>query len=115
MRKSESILYMQYIGLNTLECLITNNIDKAIAYIQEHKGKRLSMRTERGYEFLCPFYYNISGEELISHVTNKINTGYTLLLYPYLDYRDSLSYGTVGFMENGDIIVEYVAKSFQKL
>ena len=99
---------MQKLGLNTLDCLITASRDKAVAYLQSEPKNKMSMRTEKGSDFLCPFYYGKPGEELVDVALKHIKEGYTLLLYPYLDYVDSFCYGALGLPEDGSIIAEYV-------
>ena len=108
MKKSDGIYLMQSLGLNTLDCLITNDQDLAFNYLHENHNIRISMRTERGHEFGSPFYYGKIGAGLVELAKQHIQEGYTLILYPYLDYKDSIAYGTVGLPPDGSTIIEFV-------
>jgi len=109
MKKSESIEYMKKLGLNTLDCLVTNNVEEAHEYLKNTKAHQLSMRTEKGSnDFSCPFYYNYTKINLLMPIEECISNGYTLILYPFLDWRDSLAFGTIGMPKDGRIIVEFV-------
>lgn len=108
MKKSDGIYLMQSLGLNTLDCLITKKKDDAFAYLHKNHNIRISLRTERGEEFGCPFYYGKIGGGLVDLANQHIEEGYTLLLYPYLDYKDSIAYGTVGLPPDGSTIIEFV-------
>jgi len=99
---------MQELGLNTLECFMTRDLIEACAYLDKNEGTLLSMRTERGYEFLCPFYYLLKPMDLLPKVIRHLEEGYLLLLYPALDKKDSLAFGTVATLPEGGILVEFV-------
>lgn len=107
LKKSDSIKKMQELGLNTMDCLITKDFDQAQAFCKKHSDKILSMRTERGNEFLCPFYYGMKASELIIKAIDCLGKGYTLLLYQYLDFNDSLGMGTISVSPFGEITAEF--------
>ena len=108
MRKSESIFHLQSLGLNTLDCFITRDFRQAKAYLENHLDDKMSIRTERRDEFLCPFYYGQPGRNLITIAKERTDEGYLLLIYHYLDWRDSIAYGSIGLPKDGTTIVEFV-------
>lgn len=108
MKKSDSLYYMQSLGFNTLDCFITKEFLQAKAYLENHLEDKMSIRTERGDEFQCPFYYAVKGEDLIPIAKKHIDEGYKLLIYPYLDYKDSLAYGTIAILRDGSTLIEWV-------
>ena len=108
MRKSESIRQMQDLGLNTLDCLITDNLGMALGYLYENAETKVSIRTERRDEFGCPFFFMVPGKELIEPAKRLLAAGYKLLLYPALDTAGCLAFGTVALPKDGSVIVEFV-------
>lgn len=112
MKKTESIVKMRNLGLNVLDCLITDSLEEARAFIiflaDDSGVEKVSIRTERGYEFGCPFLYGKNPIELLGMIDDLVNKGYTLIIYPYLDWKASVAYGTVAFPRDGRIIAEYV-------
>lgn len=108
MRKTESIFKMESLGLNTLDCFITKDLDSVKEYLNKNQDKLLSMRTERGYEFGCPFYFMQKPEVLLEVAKKLIDENYTLLLYPALDTKGCLCFGTIGLAGNGDTVLEFV-------
>ena len=108
MRKSESLYKLEELGLNTLNCFITTDKQEAMHYIAKHGEDLLSMRTERGNEFHCPFFYKIPGEQLLDLATKHLKEGYKLIFSPSLDTKGCLAFGTVALGENADDIIEVV-------
>ena len=107
MKKTDSIFKMQSLGLNTLDCFITKDFSVAKTYLRAMGCTLMSMRTERGYEFLCPFYYMQTAQNLIDVAKQCINAGYTVMIYPGLP-KDNICFGTVALPKDGTIVVEWV-------
>lgn len=108
MRKSESLFLLDSLGLNTIDYFITKDKQEASHYLAKHINKKRSMRTERGEEFLCPFYYNQPAEELVSKALKHIDEGYTLLFSPSLDWKDCIAFGATALTEDLDDHVDVV-------
>uniref|UniRef100_A0A6H2A3S1 Uncharacterized protein n=1 Tax=viral metagenome TaxID=1070528 RepID=A0A6H2A3S1_9ZZZZ len=109
MKKSESILKLEMLGLNTLDYFITKDQKEALHYLAKHADDLLSMRTERGVEeFQCPFYYMMKGSTLIDIATGHLAQGYKLIFSPSLDTKGCLAFGTVGLGASAETIMEYV-------
>lgn len=104
MNKSESIRKLEEIGLNTLDYYITKDKTEALHYLAKHQEDLVSMRTERGSEYACPFYYKIPGKEMIANAKKHLDEGYTLIFSPSLDVKGCLAFGTVGIGDREDVI-----------
>lgn len=109
MRKSESLQMLDLLGLNTIEYFVTKDKREATHYLAKHMGGKRSMRTERGDQFLCPFYYNIPGEELLPKALQHIDEGFTLIFSNSLDGNDTQMFGTIaltgGLDDHAEIVV----------
>lgn len=108
MRKSESIVKLQSLGLNTLNYFITENKAEVIHYLARHADDKMSLRTEKGDQFECPFYYMIKGENLLAIALKHLSEGYKLILAPSLDIKGCLAFGVVAFGENKEDCIEFV-------
>lgn len=108
MIKSESIRLLQALGLNTLHYYISSDIREVLHYLAKHLKVPLSLRTERGVEFSCPFHYQIPGELLLDKVQEYINQGYTLILAPSLDVKGCRAFGCIMYENDGGVYLEYV-------
>lgn len=97
MRKSESIIKLQELGLNTLNYFITNNKQEVIHYLAKNAETKLSLRTERGDEYELPFYYMIPGEKLLPIALKHLTEGYKLIFAPSLDVKGCLLFGVVAY------------------
>jgi hypothetical protein len=95
MRKSQSLIALDMMELNVLDFYITKDKREATHYLAKHMGKRKSMRTERGDEFLCPFYYWQTTEELLPKALQLIDEGYTLIFCDSLDGNDTVMFGAL--------------------
>jgi len=104
MKKSESILELERLGLNILPYFCSRDKQELLHYLAKHAGDIVSMRTERGDDYNCPYYYSVRGEELIQKAIQHLNEGYVLILYPSLDIRGCRAFGTVALTDNDDII-----------
>lgn len=82
-------------GLNVLDFYVTKDKREAAHYLAKNTGKRKSMRTERGDEFLCPFYYFQPAEELVTKALQHIAEGYTLIFCDSLDGNDTVMFGAM--------------------
>lgn len=108
MRKSESIIRMEALGLNTLDYFISTDKQEVLHYLAKHANDKMSLRTERGDEFLCPFYYMIPGELLIPIAIKHLGEKYTLILAPSLDIKGCLAFGSIALGEQEADVIEYV-------
>lgn len=108
MKKSDSLQMLDILGLNTIDYFITMDKKEATHYLAKHVNEKRSMRTERGNEFLCPFYYNLPGEELLPRAMQHIDEGYKLIFSPSLDWKDSVAFGSIAILLNGDDCIEFV-------
>jgi len=108
MRKSESIIKLQELGLNTLNYFISENKSEILHYLARYSDTKMSMRTERRDEFDCPFYYMIPGEQLIPLSLDHLAEGYKLILSPSLDTDGCLAFGVVAFGKNKPDCIEFV-------
>jgi hypothetical protein len=108
MRKSESLAALELLGLNTIDYFITEDPKEATHYLAKHVLDRRSMRTERGDEFMCPFYYNLPGESLLPLALKHIGEGYKLIFSPSLDSKDCTAFGTVALTGELKDWIEYV-------
>ena len=108
MRKSESIYKLEETHLNTLDYFITREWSEVLHYLAKHQKEALSMRTERGAEFQCPYYYNMLGDQLWDIAKKHLREGYTLLFSPCLDTQECLAFGTIGLGENNSDMIEVV-------
>jgi len=108
MTKSESLIKLEELGLNTLPCFITEHKQEMLTYIAKHNSELISMRTEKGSNYLCPFYFMIKGEELIQPALIHLNEGYRLIFSPSLDTKDCLAFGTVALTGKAENIMEFV-------
>ena len=108
MRKSESIVKLQELGLNTLDYFITENKAEVIHYLARHADEKMSLRTERGDQYDCPFYYMTKGESLLAIALKHLSEGYKLILAPSLDIKGCLAFGVVAFGANKGDCAEFV-------
>lgn len=108
MKKSDSLLLLDMLGLNTIDYFITQDEREATHYLAKHLKEKRSMRTERGYEFLCPFYYNLPGEELLPKALQHLKEGYKLIFSNSLDWRDSIAFGSLALVDKGEDCIEFV-------
>lgn len=108
MKKSESLITLDMLGLNTIDYYITEDKKEATHYLAKHVNSRRSMRTERGYEFRCPFYYNLTGEALLPLALKHLDEGYRLIFSPSLDSKDCTAFGTVALTGEKEDLIEYV-------
>ena len=108
MRKSESILKLEEMGLNTPDYFITKDKREVIHYLGKHANDDVSMRTERGDEFKCPFYYMLTGETLLNDALRHLSEGYILIFSPSLDTKGCIAFGTVGLGESAADVMEFV-------
>lgn len=108
MRKSESIIKLEELGLNTLPYFITTNKAEVMHYLAKHADEKMSLRTERGDEFECPFYYMIPGQDLLPMALQHLSEGYKLILAPSLDVKGCLGFGVVAFGEEKEDRIEFV-------
>ena len=108
--KSQSIRFMQSLGFNTLDCTITQDL---VAVENELKDSSVlySMRTERGNEFACPFYFCKPAAEIINFARQHLDEGYTLLIYPALPTVDCLAFGAIGLPASGELVIEVVEEA----
>lgn len=95
MRKSESLILLDMLGLNVLDFYITKDKREATHYLAKNMGKKKSMRTERGEEFLCPFYYFQPAESLLDKALKHLDEGYTLIFCDSLDGNDTVMFGAL--------------------
>lgn len=108
MRKSESIYKLEETGLNTLDYFISKDWGEILHYLAKHRQDFLSMRTERGSEFQCPYFYNMTGDQLWDIARKNLGLGYTLLFSPCLDTKGCIAFGTIGLGENNPDMIEVV-------
>lgn len=108
MRKSESIFRLEEAGLNTLDYFITKERSEVLHYLAKHSEDSISLRTERGDEFQCPYYYNTLGEAIRPYALKHLEEGYTLIFAPSLNIKDCEAFGTVAIGESGDDVIEVV-------
>jgi hypothetical protein len=107
MKKSESILKLEELGLNTLDYYITESKTETMHYLAKHADDLLSMRTERGNEFNCPFYYMMFGKALVKLALDHLDQGYKLIFAQSLDTKGCLAFGNLG-LGNSDTVMEFV-------
>lgn len=93
MGKIQAIQYLDRLGLNTPELLLTMSqfLDKdkkaviwesALAKLnQEDKDQKVSIRTERDGEVLCPHHPNISLGEADKRVRDLYRSGYSIHIF----------------------------------
>lgn len=108
MRKSQSILKLEELGLNTLDYFITSDKQEAMHYLSKHLADKVSMRTERGDEFKCPFYYMIPGETMMQYATKHLEEGYKLIFSPSLDVKGCVMFGTIALGQSASDCIEVV-------
>ena len=108
MNKEESILKMEELDLNTLDYFITANEQEVMHYLAKHNDDLMSLRTQRGQEYLCPFYYMMLGKDLLPIALNHLHEGYTLILAPSLDTKGCLAFGAILFSDTVGDTIEYV-------
>lgn len=108
MRKSESIIKLQELGLNTLNYFITTNKQEVIHYLAKNANEKMSMRTERGDEYECPFYYMMPGEKLLPLALKHLDERYKLILSPSLDIKGCLLFGVVAYGMQKEDCIEFV-------
>ena len=108
-KKSESILAMEIMGLNTLDYFITHDEREATHYLAKHMDDLLSLRTERGNEYDCPYYYMMPGKDLIHRAIKHIEEGYKLILAPSLDTKGCIAFGATAITDEGESdVIEFV-------
>lgn len=108
MRKSESIKKMEALDLNTLDYFTTGDEAETTHYFAKHMRDLMSLRTQRGKEFQCPYYYMMLGKELLPIALKHLQEGYTLILAPSLDTKGCLAFGAILFSDNTGDTIEYV-------
>lgn len=108
MRKSYSLQMLDVLGFNTIDYFITANFAEAAQYLNRYYEAPRSMRTEKGGDFHCPFYYNLPGKILLEKAKLHIENGYTLIFSPSLDAKDCTAYGTLAFTNGPMDIMEFV-------
>jgi hypothetical protein len=108
MVKSESIKKLEELRFNTLDYFITKNKHDALHYLAKHAEDLISMRTERGSEYACPFHYMVKGQDVLSDAVKYLEQGYTLLFSPSLDTKGCICFGTIAMYANRDDVIEYV-------
>jgi hypothetical protein len=108
MKKSESILKLEELGLNTLDYYITESKTETMHYLAKHADDLLSMRTERGDEFNCPFYYMMFGKALGKLALTHLDEGYKLIFAQSLDTKGCLAFGNIGLGESAHTVMEFV-------
>lgn len=108
MRKSESIIRMEKLGMNCLDYFITEDEKEVAHYLAKHMDVPLSLRTEKGSDYMCPFYYQVNGRNLIDKAQKHLSEGYKLILAPSLDTRGCLGFGTVGLSDTEYDVIEFV-------
>ena len=108
MKKSESIVKLQTLGLNTLNYFITENKAEVIHYLARHADDKMSLRTEKGDQYELPFYYMIKGEHLLAIALKHLSEGYKLILAPSLDIAGCIAFGVVAFGESKEDCIEFV-------
>lgn len=108
MTKSESILKLEELGLNILPYFFSRDKQEILHYLAKHANDIVSMRTERGEEFQCPYYYSLKGEDLVQKAIHHLADGYTIILYPSLDSRGCKMFGTVALTCDSMNIMEFV-------
>ena len=108
MRKSQSIYKLMELGLNTLDYFISSNKGEVLHYLARHAEDKLSMRTEKGDNWQCPFYFMVPGEQLVPLAIKHLGEGYTLLLSQSLSTEGCLAFGVVAFGETKDDLLEFV-------
>ena len=109
LKKSESINRLMVMDLNTLDYFMTEDPREATHWLAKHFHDKVSIRTERGDEFACPFHYQINGGEVVPDVIKHIEDGYKVLMSLSLDTAGCLFYGAIALTERGqDDIVEFV-------
>lgn len=96
------------LGLNTLNYFITENKAELIHYLARHADEKMSLRTEKGDQYDCPFYYMIKGENLLTIALKHLSEGYKLILAPSLDTKGCLAFGVVAFGESREDCIEFV-------
>jgi hypothetical protein len=112
MGKLASLEELERRGLNTPLLLLElkqfeeNKLDKWKAFYSEAQGK-VSIRTERDGEKLCPFRPNISLHRAAAEMPDFIKKGYRILVFRGIDPNDSLFCGN--FAHTGKkFIVEWI-------
>lgn len=108
MKKSESILRLEAMGLNTLDYRIIETKSEVLHYLAKHANDKLSLRTERGDEFNCPFYYMMTGESLINQSLGHLEEGYKLIFAPSLSIDECIAFGNVGLSDSQTDVMEFV-------
>lgn len=108
MKKSESIYRLEETGLNTLNYFITKSNSEALHYLAKHDKDLLSLRTEKGNDFNCPYYYSFKGEDLWEIAKKRLSEGYTLIFAQSIDIKDCEAFGTIGLGENNPDVIEVV-------
>ena len=110
MRKSESLILLEGLGFNTLEHFITRDRKEAMEYLEKNMNSTnlLSLRTERGNDFQCPFFYKYSVRDLADQVSSLLEKGYTLIFSPSLDTSGGLAFGALALGDEGEDTIEIV-------
>ena len=86
MRKTESLLKLEELHLNSPNTHITKDKQEVLHYLAKHANDKISMRTEKGLNWKCPFYYMIPGQDLIDPAVRHLSEGYTLIFSESIDY-----------------------------
>ena len=102
---------MEQLGMNTLDYFITQNEKEVTHYLAKHMDDPISLRTERGTEYMCPFYYKIPGRDLVDKALGHLREGYKLILAPSLDTKNCLAFGTVALSEGAENVMEFVLEA----
>lgn len=108
MRKSDSIIKLEELGLNVLPYFFTRDRKEALHYLAKHSSDIISMRTERNDEFECPYYYSFKGEDLIEKAIQHLDQNYTLILYPSIDILCCKAFGSLAITGDDTDILEFV-------
>jgi len=113
MGKMTSLLELARRGLNTPELLLeikqfdTNKLDKWTEFYAKATG-RVSIRTQRDGEVVCPFLPNITIKKAAQQVPSLIRSGYSILCFKAIDPKDSIFCGN--FADTGKkYVVEWIA------
>ena len=101
-------LKLEELNLNTLNYFITKDKQVALHYLAKHVDDKLSLRTEKGSEFNCPYYYKVKGKILVKEVVPLIEEGYTLIFAESLDTKGCILFGAIGLKENTEAAIDFV-------
>jgi hypothetical protein len=112
MSKSDSLDHLAKLGLNTPDYTVCHTLADLEDFLDTLKApKGISLRTERGEEFRCPYFAQLTVTEAIAHGRRLLHDGYTLIPFATIDIRDCLQKGMVVRLPAEEGLPEYARKT----